>query len=434
MAIRNIIQKAEQEHPSAIKQELDPLARPELALLSGYLDSNFYTNNNPSGFINNKNVVYTSGTQTISGEKTFSASLFVFSGANVVFVNNTGIVSGQWQFSNRPTLNGTGFLLSGEAAQLPETIVYTTGNQIIDGQKIFRGEIRINNLYVTGTETVVNTTNTNVASNYLLLNATGGAIDAGIFIVTGDNLTGIYDSGAVIGYDVPSNRWVFGNTSRNSDLSQLKKIAGINDIENYSGFANNTFVTSTGNNIISGDNTFYSDKYIFSGADIVISGGTFNSNIRPFVNGTGVLLSGEAAAGQNSFIMTLSNNSDTQSAGHNHFGSLIMGFSNNANNRKFPVLEDCVVKKAVWSQAHGTLGNPSQNSTGYFINTTTNVTGIISTTINNTSSSPTNYIATFSPPITISSGDYIVCNLFGPTYASGYPSSVRNSVHLYCYN
>jgi len=87
MAIRNIIQKAEQEFPPAIKQELDPVARPELALLSGYVDTvntnlattgstlntnlattgstlntkidnlsgysnnTFYTKNNPSGFI-----------------------------------------------------------------------------------------------------------------------------------------------------------------------------------------------------------------------------------------------------------------------------------------------------------------------------------------------------------------------------------------------
>jgi len=43
MAIKNIIQKAEQEFPPAIKQELDPLARPELALLSGYVNSTFYT-------------------------------------------------------------------------------------------------------------------------------------------------------------------------------------------------------------------------------------------------------------------------------------------------------------------------------------------------------------------------------------------------------
>jgi hypothetical protein len=39
MAIINIIQKAEQEFSPAIKQELDPVARPELALLSGYVDT-----------------------------------------------------------------------------------------------------------------------------------------------------------------------------------------------------------------------------------------------------------------------------------------------------------------------------------------------------------------------------------------------------------
>jgi len=84
-------------------------------------------------------IVYTTGDQTISGNKTFSAQRYVFSGANVVFVDNTGIVSGSWEFNSRPTVNGTGVLLSGETAQsqLPDTIVYTTGNQTISGNKIF---------------------------------------------------------------------------------------------------------------------------------------------------------------------------------------------------------------------------------------------------------------------------------------------------------
>jgi hypothetical protein len=84
-------------------------------------------------------IVYTTGDQTISGNKTFSAQRYVFSGANVIFVDNTGIVSGSWEFNSRPTVNGTGVLLSGEAAQsqLPDTIVYTTGNQTISGSKIF---------------------------------------------------------------------------------------------------------------------------------------------------------------------------------------------------------------------------------------------------------------------------------------------------------
>ena len=40
------------------------------------------------------------------------------------------------QFTNRPTVNGTGVLLSGELARLPDTILYTTGNQIKSGRLI----------------------------------------------------------------------------------------------------------------------------------------------------------------------------------------------------------------------------------------------------------------------------------------------------------
>lgn len=32
------------------------------------------------------------------------------------------------------------------------------------------------------------------------------------------------------------------------------------------------FITSAGNNIISGDNTFYGDQYLFSGTDVLFSG------------------------------------------------------------------------------------------------------------------------------------------------------------------
>jgi hypothetical protein len=51
--------------------------------------SELYPRSNPSGFITNQNVVYTTGNQTISGLKAFGS---------------------------RPTVNGTGVLLSGEAA------------------------------------------------------------------------------------------------------------------------------------------------------------------------------------------------------------------------------------------------------------------------------------------------------------------------------
>ena len=75
----------------------------------------FYPTSNPSGFITNRNVVFTTGSQIISGSKTFRASRYIFSGADVLFIDNKGISSGYWEFTNRPTVNGTGVLLSGEA-------------------------------------------------------------------------------------------------------------------------------------------------------------------------------------------------------------------------------------------------------------------------------------------------------------------------------
>jgi hypothetical protein len=170
---------------------------------------------------------------------------------------------------------------------------------------------------------------------------------------------------------------------------------------------------------------------VFATGNQTISG-IKNFTNPPTVNNTGVLLSG-----QNSFIINLFNTSDTQSAGHNYFGNIAAAFNATAGgvNRRFPVLESCAVRRATWTQFNQTVGSPSLNSTGYFINTTTNTTGIISTVINTQSTStPTHYIAEFSPPITISTGDFIVCSLFGPTYATTFPATVRNSVNLYCYN
>jgi photosystem II stability/assembly factor-like uncharacterized protein len=93
--------------------------------------------------------VLTFGDQNISGNKTFLNNIRV-SGTgifNAVDFNNIDIISlsgvdisitnGNVALTNRPTVNGTGVLLSGEAASLPNTIVYTTGNQIISGNKTF---------------------------------------------------------------------------------------------------------------------------------------------------------------------------------------------------------------------------------------------------------------------------------------------------------
>jgi hypothetical protein len=63
-----------------------------------------------------------------------------------IYATGNQTVSGIKTFASRPTVNGTGILLSGEggaAASLPTTIVYTTGDQTISGVKGFES-IRLN--------------------------------------------------------------------------------------------------------------------------------------------------------------------------------------------------------------------------------------------------------------------------------------------------
>jgi hypothetical protein len=127
--------------------------------------------------------------------------------------------------------------------------VNTTGAETILGDKTFHDKVYINNLYVTGLETIVNTTNTNVASNYIMLNLTGGAVDGGIFFVTGSGLTGVNDSGAIIGFD-HSDKFKFGIATRASDLSTLDTIASYEEVTGISGSLQtqiSTLNSATGN-------------------------------------------------------------------------------------------------------------------------------------------------------------------------------------------
>jgi len=108
-------------------------------------------------------VVQTSGTQIISGAKTFTTGVVIsgnlqvsgtgiFNSLDLSNIDNltlSGVdvilTSGAITLTNRPTVNGTGVLLSGEATRLPETVVYITGNQTISGIKSFATGIDIIN-------------------------------------------------------------------------------------------------------------------------------------------------------------------------------------------------------------------------------------------------------------------------------------------------
>lgn len=272
------------------------------------------------------------------------------------FITNSQ--TGDFYSSSNPSgyITGVDLSFSGNYYTKDESesrYVNTTGAETILGDKTFHDKVYINNLYVTGLETIVNTTNTNVASNYIMLNLTGGAVDGGIFFVTGSGLTGINDSGAIIGFD-HSDKFKFGIGTRADDLSTLNTIASEQQLTGASGYLQTQIITlnnqtgdyalniNTGNfitssqtgqfyassnpsgfitgvdlsayvlnsetgNFITNSQTgeFYSNSnpsgfitginnLVYTTGDQIISGSkTFD--FRPNVNGTGILLSGEAA-------------------------------------------------------------------------------------------------------------------------------------------
>lgn len=390
------------------------------------------------------NLVYNTTDQTISGVKTFANNINV-SGTgifNAVDLNNidvlsisgvnVSVINGNISLTNRPTVNGTGVLLSGEASSftLPNTIVYTTGNQTINGNKIFNDNTYINNLFVTGTQTIINTTNFNVQSPYLLLNLTGGAVDGGIFFVTGANLTGLNDTGPIIGFD-HSNKFKFGISTRNSDLSVLPDIASVQNITAYSGVADDKFATitnlaTTGDRLNNKINTLSGNSVLTFGDQTINGVKTFTN--RPTVNTTGVLLSG-----QNSFIIQASSSSTNLTNANTiyYFSIGGAGYSTNRTERHIPILDECLVKKITYSVQQNTTSTPGVNLTGYFINTTKNLTGIIFTGFNTTSD---NNFYTFSKTdlnIPFSTGDNMVCGIATTTPST---TNIRSMVNIYCYN
>lgn len=201
-----------------------------------------------------------------------------------------------------PRNNPSGFVTSGMAVLL-------YGNQNIDGLKRFNGDVYIKNLYVTGTETITNTIVNNVENPYLLLNLTGGAVDGGIFFVTGTGSTGINDYGPIIGYD-SNNKFKFGIARRSDDLSGLNDIAAIEDISNFVNSSASNIVFTTGNQTISGIKTF---KTEVTAPNLIYNTGNQTINdqktftIRPVVNGTGILLSGEAGQVPDTVVLTTGN-------------------------------------------------------------------------------------------------------------------------------
>jgi hypothetical protein len=85
---------------------------------------------------------------------------------NLVYNTGEQFVSGFKKFDIRPTVNGTGILLSGEAASLPTTIVYTTGDQSISGNKTFNNTLSVGTISGLSGSTSIEVKGLNNAYNF----------------------------------------------------------------------------------------------------------------------------------------------------------------------------------------------------------------------------------------------------------------------------
>jgi hypothetical protein len=156
------------------------------------------------------------------------------------------------QFTNRPTVNGTGVLLSGEAARLPNTILYTTGNQIKSGRLIIGNDA---NSIVDPNSTYTLSLQTNSPRTWLEILNNSGAGQGVFFGIEGNNFEQYNWQGGDIVFFTSENvsdgsaRLTIKNDGKvgigTSSPSEKLEVAG-NIKVNNSGFFNSGIQVGTG--------------------------------------------------------------------------------------------------------------------------------------------------------------------------------------------
>jgi hypothetical protein len=217
------------------------VVRPTVNGTGVLLSGEAYPSNNPSGFLTGvdlssyatiSNLATTGSTlqssvNTLTNNlattgSTLSTNIATTGSTLTTQINNlSGTLTGNYATISNLVL--TGLNLDSKINNLSGVSVLTYGNQIINGTKYFNDSVYIHDLYVTGTEFIATVQNNFIESPYILLNLTGGAIDGGIFFVTGAGLTGVNDYGPILGFDHTS-KFKFGVARRSDDLSTLNDI------------------------------------------------------------------------------------------------------------------------------------------------------------------------------------------------------------------
>lgn len=154
----------------------------------------------------------------------------------------------------------------------------------------------------------------------------------------------------------------------------------------------------------------------------------------PTVNNQNVLISG-----QNSFQVRFNHNQMNMNNNTYFFSNLhgIDASTGSSTQRRMTMMQPCQARYASWS-TYTVLAreqdSTTNQSTGYFVNNTTNESGIITTQLRHaTNATLATFTGAITPPIDINFGDQVQIVLKVPNYATGM-SGVNNAVDITFYN
>jgi len=248
------------------------------------------------------NIVYNTGSQTISGVKTFRNNIFA---ANLIYTTGDQSISGIKTFNQKPNVNGTGILLSGDVPSLPDTVLFLTGNQNVSGIKNFYERIRVNGSgVVLSGEPIINY-QIILASGENVVYTTGDQIITGNKIFTTGSTTFSGQDLNIINTTINLNN--IGGMSFSGTTIELINTALSMSGGSFTSLPGTTLnipnvVYTTGTQTIAGNKTFNLKTNFPQGINATnVVYNTGNENIggfknfydRPTVNGLNVLLEGE---------------------------------------------------------------------------------------------------------------------------------------------
>jgi len=217
---------------------------------------------------------------------------------NLVYNTSNQTISGVKAFIDRPTVNGTGILLSGEAGQISNTVVQTSGTQTISGSKTFTtGVVMSGNLQVSGTGYF----NALDLSNMDTLNLSGVDITITSGVVTSTNsisaINLVYNTGnqTISGVKTFATGVVIPNVVYNTGT---QTVSGIKTFA--TGIVAPNVVYNTGIQSISGVKTFASPVFMSNISGVSGSGINIITNFASFNGDSGDSITISSASGATS--------------------------------------------------------------------------------------------------------------------------------------